>query len=143
MGDAGSCDETQETEGTEEEVKRLHYALGAIACALLVGGCGASDEDQIRETMDTFLLGLADSDGDEACSVMTGDGQEQFAEFSSSGEDCDFGANAFASEAGYDFDSAEIDRVTIEGETATAGLADDSSTFDLVKEDGEWKLDGL
>ena len=116
--------------------------IGIALFAVVLVGCGASDEDQIRDSMETVLLGLADGDGDEVCAEMTEAGQEELAELSSGGDSCEFGANVLGGES-YDFDSAEIDRITIEGETATVGLVDDTSTFDFVKEDGEWKLEDL
>lgn len=52
-------------------------AAGAIAA---IAGCGASDEDEVKDTVRSYLSAVADGDGDEACDQLTGDAKRQFAD---------------------------------------------------------------
>lgn len=112
----------------------------ALCAALLAGGCGESDEDQVRGVMEDWFAALADRDDEKVCSLMSDKTKQALSPF----DDCEEWARSFASaghDEGYDFDSVEIDRVDVEGDEATVGIKDDTSTFDLRKIDGEWLID--
>jgi hypothetical protein len=49
----------------------LTLILLALACLATATACGASDEQQVNDTVKRFYRAAADGDGKEACSLLT------------------------------------------------------------------------
>lgn len=119
--------------------------LATLVAAGLVAGCGGgdppSDEDQIRAVTNDYLIASADADGEAGCATLDDYAQTKYMQIN---PDCAKGfaqlAKSIHDEA--DFDSVEIERVTIRGAEATVGFQDDPSTITLQKQDdGSWLID--
>jgi hypothetical protein len=54
----------------ERRLVAKHLVLGLLVSVLL-SGCGASDEEQVRETIERFNRAAAEGDGKEACDQLT------------------------------------------------------------------------
>ena len=117
----------------------------AGALAILAGCGGESDDEAIRTTTQDFLYAMADRDGEAACEQLTTAYiDDVLEEYAYGQQDCaavvrrllSFGADS------YDWDSAEIDRVSIDGATATVGFVDDSSTLELQDTSEGWLISG-
>jgi len=120
--------------------------IAVVAVGAVVMLTGESDEDQIRSTVEEFTTAVGDGDGETACEQLTSEEQDFVAGISTSGSECQHGANALteqASTAGADLDSLAIDRVDIDGGSAVVGFEDDASTFELERLDGDWKISDL
>jgi hypothetical protein len=131
----------------------LPFARGAIAVIALVAGalvgCGGDGESgstasgpegDVEQTIITWLL-----EGD--CDVMTDDflkEQVLIGDDNTRAENCELFEGLFI-EKQYDADDVKITDVEITGSEATAVVGDDfsnvESTYTLVKEDGEWRID--
>ncbi len=117
----------------------LIAATGLVACG--GGGDDASDEDQITEAANRAFVEADPAICDE---IATDNFVEQF--FGGSIEDC----KKDAEDGSDNPDSVEVSELEIDGDGATAtitqvgGESDGSALgFVLVKEDGDWKFDGV
>src|SRR5688572_14895669 len=52
--------------------------LVGVASAVLLAGCGQSDEEMVEQTVRASMTALAAGDGPAACAHMTPAGQEEF-----------------------------------------------------------------
>jgi hypothetical protein len=127
----------------------MKITITILAVLALVGvACGTSDEQAVEDQVRTLLNAMADGDGDAGCATLTQEGQESFEvdltlDQENDPASCPDGFVDFAgklSGAGVDLDSAEIDRVEIDGDEATVGLEESVQTFDLEKVDGDWLI---
>jgi hypothetical protein len=109
---------------------RLAAAIALSALALVA--CGENDEDDVRSVMKLTI------DSDPArCDNMT----RAFVEETAGGvEEC-----RNLTRQNDPFEGAEIEKVTVDDEkaTATVGYQGSRIAFKLVKRDGDWKLNGL
>lgn len=125
---------------------RRAILLLAAALAILAVGCGGddstsadADDDQaaIESTINTWLF-----EGD--CDVMTDKFLQAQTFESDPDKACDLFETAFA-EPLYSEDDVEITDVQVVGDKATAvvggGGSDITSTYTLVRVDGEWRID--
>lgn len=125
--------------------KRL--ALGLAAAVVLAGCGGSSEEEQASDAVRGLLTALADGDGSQACSLMTGDFQRRILEWPDlSGKTCVEAASA-AIVVGPD-ERDRIDaraRVEVTGDNATVLLEGWGRDVDIanVSEAGNpWHWDG-
>jgi len=108
-----------------------------------VAGCGASDEDEARAAVEKYVQALNEGDSEAACEQLTEGAtqqiEEQFDDDCAGALDQAIGA---VGEAGASFEDLEVGDVNVEGETATATIEapGGSTTTELTKEDGDWKL---
>ena len=127
-------------------MKRAVLLLVAALAALAVG-CGGDDGDStadadddqaaVESTINTWLF-----EGD--CDVMTDKFLQAQTFESDPDKACDLFETAFQ-EPQYTEDDVEITDVQVTGDKATAvvggGGSDITSTYTLVRVDGEWKID--
>lgn len=127
----------------------MRHLLLAVALGGVLLGCGdgggsdtsiSGPEEAVRETIITWLL-----EGD--CDVMTDDflkEQVLIGDDNTRAENCELFEDLFV-EKQYDADDVKIADVEITGSEATAVVGDDfsnvESTYTLVKEDGQWRID--
>jgi hypothetical protein len=130
-------------------VPEVRLVLALIA-ALSVAGCG-SDESRARSVVKDYLAGIGESDGEKACSKLTGDAKRELVEKINATvpefgvatcPDAIFtlGENLGADEA-QTLKDAEV-RVQLDGDRGTAEAVGGSGDVDLVKSDGEWLIAG-
>jgi len=101
-------------------------ALGLVACG------GESDEDQVK----TVVNQLANTD-EKVCDKAT----DKFLKaVGGTKEQCKKSAREDDGST-----KPKVGKITVDGDKATAELSADGSkaTFQLVKQDDEWKLDGV
>ena len=128
-----------------------------IVCALSLGGCGPSDEEQVRTVADETLSSYQDPEG-EAAQALVSELSQQMGEASWDrlGIDSTAFASAWLGEYQY-----SIDEVTLDGDTATVqatvtarhllptieswagSLSGASSLDDVYKQAGSTLLDAL
>jgi hypothetical protein len=120
-----------------------------LGSALLLAACGGDDEPSTGpdEVTKQFLVALSEQDGDAACALISEGGIEDVEE--QAGESCE---DAVSGEIGEVSDedrrqvedaTYEIDEESDDSASVTATRPDgDSETFELVTEDGEWRVDG-
>lgn len=135
-------------------VRLISVSLIAGSLALISGCGGSSDEEKVNAAVTGYLSGLADGDGKEACSHLTGDGKRELATFlvqtlggfADLSVSCDEQVKELSGSIGEDerplLRNAEIN-VTVSGDSATAQLVGgDGRDIELIKSGEEWLVDG-
>ncbi|HEX6493189.1 MAG TPA: hypothetical protein VF112_06730 [Candidatus Dormibacteraeota bacterium] len=129
--------------------RRWALALAAVAAASLLGGCGQSDSDKIKDAVRNYIQAVLDDNGKAACDLLTADAAKQFVEKVKDqvkSTDC---ATAFKTEAGTLKDdekavyrSAVLKGVTINGDKAlvTVQFTGVNKDISLEKMNGDWKI---
>ncbi len=111
--------------------------LGLAALALLVGACGGSPEDDVREVVTAADENIAD--GEKFCSDYL---TEEFVTRSFGDiEACERAAKEEEPARGF-----EVGEVKVDGDRATAMTKDEvtgDSVVELVKDDGEWRINNI
>jgi FHA domain len=126
--------------------KGLIIGLAVGLAVLIVAGLvfflffRSSDEDDIRETIETIASDPSDPD---ACDLVT----QRFKEEQSgqTGTAADDACRSQTEASGDQPEDVEVDNVEVDGETATAevtGEDGETVTVRLLFEDGVWKVDG-
>ncbi|MDP8943124.1 MAG: hypothetical protein M3N16_03260 [Actinomycetota bacterium] len=114
----------------------LRFMAATTAACLVLGGCGASEEERAETAVREYNAAFAKGDGKKACARLSRGFKAQV-------PNCD----RFVSELSRADPSGEPSRrlaeadyeVTVRGDHATAENAELGS-FELVKEDGEWRI---
>jgi hypothetical protein len=127
-------------------LRRAPVVLSAIA--ILGVGCGGSDEDQVEDTVETYLSAVVEGDGEEACEQLSGRARRQFLddvrEFTAVGT-CSETMERITDQLNEvlrdQLEDAEVGDVTIDGETGTVRLEGSDRRAAMRKVDGEWKID--
>ena len=128
-------------------MRRLLLLAAALVGALLGcgddGGSGSSASGPEGEVEEAILAWLLEGD----CDVMTDqflEDQVLIGDDNTREENCELFEDLFI-EKQYDADDVKFSDVEITGSEATAVVGDDfsnvESTYTLVKEDGEWRID--
>ena len=128
-------------------------ALAAVCAASLgLAACGgdsepAEEEQGPAEVTEQFLNALVSGDGETGCSLVSEDGLEQL-EADSGGESCaeyvEAGAADLPDDAAENAEAASYEVLEETDGAATVEVSrpgDDSETFNLVQENGEWKIE--
>ena len=113
-------------------------AVGALA---VLSGCGASDEEQIRDTVAGFVDAVGDKDAGGACEMLAGELREQLA--GEDGKDCDQAVGAALERTSAAerkrLSSAKRAKPRIAGDEATVRLLEVGS-IRLRRSDGDWRV---
>jgi Domain of unknown function (DUF4878) len=123
---------------------RALIALFATALALFAAGCGDSDSDKAKSTVEDYLAAVTKGDGDKACSLITDQTKKNIEK---GGRKCGETISALNKGPGRQvlqaFKDAKVENVKVNGDRATADIKVKSLTqkTNLRKEDGKWKLD--
>jgi hypothetical protein len=130
-------------------VPRARWRFAALAaCCVALAGCGGgggSDEDQVREVVQSFVDAGNEKDPAAACELLA---RQQLRAVRKLGGSCPE-VVAGLLEASNGGTSVTVDEVRIEGNRATADVTvkagggsgpGRSSSLLLVREDGEWRL---
>ena len=118
----------------------LPAATLLAAAAVSVGGCGASDEEQIRAVTKEFMR-LDAKDADRACDLITARAQAQLTAFVGNGE-CEKVLQK-VDQSDEQPKPQEIDRAALKIRDDQAVLRIDEQPLGLRKVDGEWRVDNL
>lgn len=105
--------------------------VAALSAGQLAGGCGESDEDQVRAQVEEFMAAIEARDSDRICDALSPD---LFL-----GVPCDETILVFARPPNKA--TGEVVAVEVEEDTATAELEEGSISLERV--DGEWKVGEL
>jgi hypothetical protein len=120
------------------------FLIAAVA-ALALAGCGGGSEGDVRGAIEGYMSALADGDGDEACSHLSGEMKRRLADAAGNGS-CPEVVEMLAENFGEDDKSklkdVEVVDIKIKGDTATAGVKGGDSTAELTKTDGDWLISG-
>ena len=127
----------------------------ALCAAAIMGaaawGCGGSDEDKVAETVETYMTGLADGDGDQACDQLTGDAKRALVDQIATNLpeidsiSCPEVLEQLSGVLGEDEKGQMRDlevTATVDGDTATATVEGGTSDVELTKVDGKWLISG-
>lgn len=126
---------------------KLSLLALAIAAAL-IAGCGGDDEpsEGPAEVTEAFLVALANQDAEAACGYVSEQGLEDVEAEGQSCEEAVLGAVGEVSEEdvqAVEDATYEVTEETEDTATVSATRADgDEQSFELVVEDGEWKVSG-
>jgi len=124
--------------------RRSLIALIVAALALGAAGCGGSEEDDAKSTVEDYLEAVTKGDGDKACSLVTAQTKKNIEK---GGRKCGETISALNEGPGrqvlQQFKDAKVENVKINGDRGTADIKVKQLTqkTNLRKEDGEWKLD--
>lgn len=122
-----------------------------LACLTVVAtGCGQSDKDKVKSTVQSYIDGLAKKDGKKVCDALVPSVQVQVKQRSTA-KDCPTAIDKFeASSNGKSvapaFKTAKVTAVAVKGSDATAsislkvGTSTTSTTIPLQKVSGSWKI---
>ena len=132
---------------------RTHRArslsLAALAAvSLLAAGCGGGDEEDVKRAVKEIATEAKDKDYEKFCDGLTDKAREQIQQRfgKAGGVGCPklFEAidrrGALSKRIG-DPNDIKFEKVTVEGDRATVKEKGDRQPSELVKEDGEWKVD--
>jgi hypothetical protein len=130
-------------------VKRSLFAFLA-ALALFFAGCGQSDKDKVKSTVQSYIDGLAKKDGKKVCDQLTPSVQTQVKQRSQA-KDCataidKFEASTTGKAVAPAFQTAKVTSVNVKGGNATAsislkvGTTTTTTTIPLQKVSGNWKI---
>ncbi len=122
-------------------------ALLCVATVVAIGGCGSTDEEQIRDAVKTVQTAPRDMDGAErVCSRLTARAEAQFTAFLGAfggSQDC---VKLFAKAETDDSGDTQLDldgaKITIRGDRAVIA-AKDGDKIGLREVDGDWKIDNV
>ena len=135
--------------GSVERSPRVRGPIALLAVAgavaLAVGGCGQSDEQRVEETVKRFYRASAEGDGREACAQLHAAalGGAGLAECQASIEQL---GQLGGPETRRRIDDVHVrdTRVSDDRATTQAQIAGQTpKRFQLLKVDGEWKLESL
>ncbi|MEX2195537.1 MAG: FHA domain-containing protein [Thermoleophilaceae bacterium] len=122
--------------------KGLFIGLGALAtvAAIVVavlllagGGSDSNDEDDVRAAVTSFF--------ENDCGALTDDYREElFGDAEGSPEEACEDAADDAEESDFDISDVSVDGDEAEAEVE---VEDQDATFELAREDGDWKVDGI
>ena len=123
-------------------------ALAAIALALGVSACGASDEEQVRSAAGDLMQALDKKDGGRACKLMTPRAQAQYTTLLSlfgGGGTCRQLVTRLDSDDDERLTRRDIDgaKVTVRGDVAILTPKKDDSPVGLRRTDGNWRVDNV
>jgi outer membrane lipoprotein-sorting protein len=124
-------------------MRRLTFAALLTAALVTLASCGGNDEDDASAAAEEALTSTDPS----SCTELQTENYRQQIQLSSG----EFAITACQQELSLTAaDSAEVTRVEVDGDTATVDVAHTGSAFDgqvisyeMVKDDGQWKLDLL
>jgi len=121
--------------------------LPLLLSGALLFGCGASDEDKVRDRVTGLYDAFADEDAKKVCESLTQEQREITAKGAGSGgsseQSCEQVMSlglGFLKDALKDAGNAEVTKVQVKGNRAraTVKLKGNSPVVGLEKEDGEW-----
>jgi hypothetical protein len=115
-------------------------ALLLVACCAALAACGPSDEDQVKESLDSFVQAVKDKDEGAFCDTVT---SEQIRK----SDDCQKQIKAADLESIGEIKDIKAEDIQVDGDKATAKVSvtvrgertSDDATFRKV--DGDWKID--
>ncbi len=124
-----------------------------VVCSLLLVGCGSSDDPtKIRQTISSYFDALASGDGTKACTQLTGNERRMFVASTAArlpefhATTCADAISKLAANVGADETSrlkhANITKIAVKGQTATATIAGATKQATLTKTDGQWLIAG-
>lgn len=122
--------------------------MATAAAAIAVGGCGGSDEDDVRATVEGYLHALGDGDYAEACDKLGPGARRDLARYPQLGTDCEeILARALEAVGSGEGDpvlkGAEVSSVRVSGDEATAEVKGATQTAHLERAGGEWEFSSL
>lgn len=133
--------------------QRSHVLVIAatLVGASLMGACGGSDEDEIRDTVDTYLHAVAKGDGQTACAQLNGEGEGELiagtarqlpAQLATT--DCAeiiaLLSGALSQNERDLLRDALIDEIVVSGDKASVSVIGASVEPRLVESDGSWLI---
>lgn len=129
----------------------MRACLYAIAIVLALAGCGGSgDEGEVRKSVEGLYAGFAERDSSKVCNSLTRAQREKVRRGAATGrgrkpQSCEqvMGfALAFVGDALKDAGKAEVTKVEVEGQkaTATVKFKGKPGKLGLAKESGAWKV---
>jgi len=121
---------------------RLRLPITLILAALAATGCGASDEDEVRDAFSHATAAANDKDAARFCGLISAKARKQ-AEVGA-GKTCEESLDQASldalAQATPDPDEIKFGKVSVKGDNATVAVKGESLETKLVKEDGDWKL---
>lgn len=121
---------------------------GLSTLALITGGCGGfngpSDEEMVKDTVDSFYRAFSLGDGEEACAYLTPVAQGELVQNSAKigwvYPDCEATVDSYKGNA-IDSDLvATADEVVVSGDEANATLGFTGNVIPLEKVDDRWLI---
>lgn len=132
---------------------RLAALALILGAGLIAAGCGGGDGDSTSaeaqtpsEVVAAFYAATADGDNEELCSYFSEETAKQAAE-EENADSCEEAAESGLSDSDTTdlAKTVEVGDEKIDGDTATVEVSsseqEGSGSINLVKEDGEWKID--
>ena len=117
-------------------------SVAVLALGGALGACGSSDEDDVKDQVNSFRDAAKDKDAGKLCDTLS----NQFIKDQAGGskETCEKALNASMDQLSKNAEKKfEITSVKVDGDKATVKTKtgdEGESTSQWVKEDGKWKL---
>lgn len=114
--------------------------MAALLCCTALGACGSSEEDKVKDSLQSFQQAVQDKDRTAFCDAVT---SEQIRK----ADDCEKQVKVSDLESIGEVKGIKAENIKVDGDKATAKVSvtvrgeatSDDATFRKV--DGDWKID--
>jgi hypothetical protein len=131
---------------------RLTAVAAMAALALTAAGCGdsgSSNEDEVKDSANSFFTAIKDKDFGDACNLLTDKTKDQLEQLGKQLPNNKGGCQGVleASEKAGAFknapkgDELDFEEVKVDGNSATVKTKGDDEPTNFTKVDGDWKVD--
>lgn len=124
---------------------RVVAAVVVASCAL--GGCGSSDEDDVRDVTRAYVAALRDMDGRRACALMTMRASVQLrarlATFEDAAGSCENVVGNTRADRSRTPAAAGNAMLRVRGDRAALTFGDHADPLGLRRVDGSWRVDNI
>ena len=123
-----------------------------VGVLLAVAGCGDSEEDRVKETVDTYFEAFVDSEGDKACELLSDEARRDVVRqvgdqigTKNCGDAMNRVRATLDTESVEALRGAQVQRVEIEGDRATVTLETNGRSTDAQMErvGGDWRVSAV
>jgi ABC-type cobalt transport system substrate-binding protein len=116
--------------------------VAVIIAGLALGACSESDEDQVKGQIEDAYTAFADGEAEDFCGKLSSDYRPDFEDYYGpcTGETLSKVNDALSDDQKEQLADPSVTDIKLSGDQADATVNGEEE-LEVVKEDGEWKLD--